>query len=75
MNENNTLIPQSPRPDGRVRDHLANELVRSWRGSGRPMGLIGIGFVLARGAGVFLRQLSMVSESARDTSSGEAMSS
>lgn len=62
MNENNTLIPQPPRPDGRVRDHLANERTfLAWVRT--ALGLIGIGFVLAR-MGVYLRQLSMVSESA-----------
>ena len=63
MNENNTLIPQPPRPDSRVRDHLANERTfLAWVRT--ALGLIGIGFVVAR-MGVFLRQRSMVSESAR----------
>jgi putative membrane protein len=61
MNENNTLIPQPPRPDSRVRDHLANERTfLAWVRT--ALGLIGIGFVVTR-MGVFLRHLSMVSES------------
>jgi putative membrane protein len=62
MNQNNTLIPQPCPPDSRVRDHLANERTfLAWVRT--ALGLIGIGFVLAR-MGVFLRQLSMLSESA-----------
>jgi putative membrane protein len=62
MDENSTLIPRPPRPDSRVRDHLANERTfLAWVRT--ALGMIGIGFVLAR-MGVFLRQLSMVSESA-----------
>jgi putative membrane protein len=50
------------RPEGRVRDHLANE--RTYLAWVRTaLGLIGIGFVLAR-MGVFLRQLAMMSGSA-----------
>ena len=52
----------SPRADSRVRDHLANERTfLAWVRT--ALGLIGIGFVLAR-MGVFLRPLSMVSQSA-----------
>jgi putative membrane protein len=62
MNENTSLIPQPPRPDGRVRDHLANERTfLAWVRT--ALGLIGIGFVLAR-MGVFLQRLSTASESA-----------
>ena len=61
MSENNSLIPQLPRPDSRVRDHLANERTfLAWVRT--ALGLIGIGFVLAR-MSVFLRQLSVVGES------------
>src|SRR5258708_9696937 len=61
MDENKTLIPQPPRPDSRVRDHLANERTfLAWIRT--ALGLVGIGFVLAR-MGVFLRQLSTVAGS------------
>src|SRR5947199_1695167 len=57
MNENNTLIPQPPRPDSKVRDHLANERTfLAWMRT--ALGLIGLGFVLAR-MGLFLRQLAI----------------
>src|SRR5438270_681550 len=47
--------------EGTVRDHLANERTfLAWVRT--ALGLVGIGFVLAR-MGVFLRQLSMVGES------------
>jgi putative membrane protein len=53
---------RSDRPVGRVTDHLANE--RTYLAWVRTaLGLIGIGFVLAR-MGVFLRQLAIVSGSA-----------
>lgn len=48
----------SPRPDGRARDHLANERTfLAWIRT--AMGLIGMGFVLAR-MGLFLEQLAGV---------------
>jgi putative membrane protein len=53
--------PKPGRPEGRVRDHLANERTfLAWVRT--ALGLIGIGFVLAR-MGVFLRQLAMMSGS------------
>jgi putative membrane protein len=62
VKEDDTLIPPPPRPDSRVRDHLANERTfLAWVRT--ALGLIGMGFVLAR-MGVFLRQLSMVSDAA-----------
>jgi putative membrane protein len=62
VSENNTPIPQPTRPESRVRDHLANERTfLAWIRT--SLGMIGIGFVLAR-MSVFLRQLSMVGESA-----------
>ncbi len=61
MNETKTPTPDPPRPDSRVRDHLANERTfLAWVRT--ALGLIGIGFVLAR-MGVFLRQLSMMTDS------------
>jgi putative membrane protein len=62
MSENGTPTPGPPRPESRVRDHLANERTfLAWIRT--ALGLIGIGFVLAR-MGVFLRQLAMVGGSA-----------
>jgi putative membrane protein len=62
MIENGTPTPRPPRPESRVRDHLANERTfLAWVRT--ALGLIGIGFVLAR-MGVFLRQLTIVSGSA-----------
>lgn len=53
--------PKPDRPEGRVRDHLANERTfLAWVRT--ALGLIGIGFVLAR-MGVFLRQVAMMSGS------------
>lgn len=62
MGEIQTPNPRPPRPESRVRDHLANERTfLAWIRT--ALGLIGVGFVLAR-MGVFLRQLSMVTQSA-----------
>jgi putative membrane protein len=62
MKEDGASIPQSPRPESRVRDHLANERTfLAWIRT--ALGMIGIGFVLAR-MGVFLRQLSLVTGTA-----------
>ena len=62
MNETNALNPQKQHPDSRVRDHLANERTfLAWVRT--SLGLVGVGFVLAR-MSVFLRQLSIVGESA-----------
>ncbi len=56
--QNPPLKPTPARPEGRVRDHLANERTfLAWVRT--ALGLIGIGFVLAR-MGVFLRQLAMM---------------
>src|SRR4051794_11388589 len=50
--------PPPPRPEGRVRDHLANERTfLAWVRT--ALGLIGVGFVLAR-MGLFLEQLASV---------------
>src|SRR3954464_14924537 len=50
--------PPAPRPEGRVRDHLANERTfLAWVRT--ALGLIGVGFVLAR-MGLFLEQLASV---------------
>lgn len=62
MNEYRALTPQQPHPESRVRDHLANERTfLAWIRT--ALGLIGIGFVLAR-MSVFLRQLSIFGETA-----------
>jgi putative membrane protein len=61
MNENGIHAPEPARPESRVRDHLANERAfLAWVRT--SLGLIGIGFVLAR-MGVFLQQFAMVSGS------------
>jgi putative membrane protein len=50
--------PTMPRPEGRTRDHLANERTfLAWVRT--ALGLIGVGFVLAR-MGLFLEQLASV---------------
>ena len=62
MNEDGIPPPKPPRPDSRARDHLANERTfLAWVRT--ALGLIGIGFVLAR-MGVFLGQLAMAGTSA-----------
>jgi putative membrane protein len=62
MDEVGADASRSGRPAGHVTDHLANE--RTYLAWVRTaLGLIGIGFVLAR-MGVFLRQLAMMSGSA-----------
>ena len=61
MNRGDPPAAGANRPDSRVRDHLANERTfLAWIRT--ALGLIGIGFVLAR-MGVFLRQLSTVAGS------------
>jgi putative membrane protein len=62
MAQDGRPTPGPPRPESRARDHLANERTfLAWIRT--ALGLIGIGFVLAR-MGLFLRQLAMVSGSA-----------
>ncbi len=59
MTSDDQPIPKPGRPESRVRDHLANERTfLAWVRT--ALGLIGVGFVLAR-MGVFLRQLAMMS--------------
>jgi putative membrane protein len=61
MNENETRGSRPERPESRIRDHLANERTfLAWIRT--ALGLIGIGFVLAR-MGVFLRQITTLSVS------------
>ncbi len=57
MDQDRSQIAGPGRPEGHVRDHLANERTfLAWVRT--ALGLIGIGFVLAR-MGVFLRQLAL----------------
>ena len=61
MTENAGAGTRADRPESRVRDHLANERTfLAWVRT--ALGLIGIGFVLAR-MGVFLRQLAIATGS------------
>ena len=61
MTQASTPPHRPDRPDSRVRDHLANERTfLAWVRT--ALGLIGIGFVLAR-MGMFLRQMAMASGS------------
>lgn len=57
-NSGGDSVATSPRPEARVRDHLANERTfLAWVRT--ALGLIGMGFVLAR-MGLFLEQLASV---------------
>ena len=57
MGRDGSPVEGAKRPESRVRDHLANERTfLAWVRT--ALGLIGVGFVLAR-MGVFLRQLPM----------------
>ncbi len=65
--------PRPPRPEARARDHLANERTfLAWIRT--ALGLIGMGFVLAR-MGLFLEQLASVGPPAGIASSTGATSS